>query len=201
MAEIDVRRTADGRLVLAHDPDVAGRVVARTRWSELAELDLGGGLHPVLLDDVIALLPDFPLNLEVKNDPTQPGFEADGALGLDTADRARPFDLLTSFHWPTVDAVHRAHPNLATGLLATPSYDLGSALDHATVQGHTAVVPHWSMLVADPGAIARAHERGVRVATWTVNDDDVAVGLAEQGIDAIITDDPGRMAETLGGYR
>ena len=201
MAEIDVRRTADGRLVLAHDPELGGRVVAGTPWAQLAQLDLGDGMHPVLLDDVLQRLPDFPLNLEVKNDPTQPGFEPDGALGLDTAAWARSGDLITSFWWPTVDAIHRAFPTLATGLLAEPSIDLGSVLDHAVAAGHGTIAPHWSMLIATPEFVGEAHAEGVRVVTWTVNDDDVARQLAEAGVDAIITDDPGRLVATLGAYR
>ncbi len=201
MAEIDIRRTADGRLVLSHDPDLGERIVADAPWAELATVDVGSGLHPVLLEDVLAAVGEFPLNLEVKNDPTQPGFEPDGSVGLDTAARARPGDLVTSFWWPTVDAVRRSYPHVATGLLVEPSVGLDSVLDHAVAEGHGTVVPHWSMLTADPEFIHHAQEVGVRVVTWTVNDDEVARQLAEAGVDAIITDDPGRMVETLGAYR
>ncbi len=201
MVEIDIRRTADGRLVLSHDPELVGRVVSECDWSQLADLDVGEGHPPVLLDDVLSALPDLPLNLEVKNDPAEPGFEDDHRLGLDAAARARPGDLLTSFWWPTVDAVRRMFPHVETGLLAEPSTDLDPLLGHAVEERHVAVVPHWSMLDAAPEFIAEAHRRGLRVVAWTVNDPAVAVRLAEAGLDAIITDDPGLMAETLGGSR
>ena len=65
--EIDVRRSADGKLVLAHDPLLGGLVVSDTPWSTLMELDLGDGHHPILLDEALAALPGTPVQLEVKN--------------------------------------------------------------------------------------------------------------------------------------
>ena len=52
--ELDVRRSADGKLVLSHDPTLAGLVVSETPWSVLAELDLGDGHKPALLDEALA---------------------------------------------------------------------------------------------------------------------------------------------------
>ena len=48
MVEFDVRQTADGQAVLAHDPyltDAAGRIwpVRRSTLAELQAIDLGGG--------------------------------------------------------------------------------------------------------------------------------------------------------------
>ena len=83
--ELDVRRSADGKLVLSHDPTVAGLVVSETPWSVLAELDLGDGHKPALLDEALAALPDTPVQLEVKNVPDQPGFEPDHRLALEAA--------------------------------------------------------------------------------------------------------------------
>ena len=71
--ETDVRAAADGTLVLAHDPTLAGVTVADARWEELAALDLGDGHPPATLDDVLGL--GVPLNIEIKHDPDQPGFD------------------------------------------------------------------------------------------------------------------------------
>jgi glycerophosphoryl diester phosphodiesterase len=35
------------------------------------------------------------------------------------------------------------------------------------------------------------------VATWTVNDDEVARRLARLGVDALITNDPGRIVDAI----
>jgi glycerophosphoryl diester phosphodiesterase len=44
-----------------------------------------------------------------------------------------------------------------------------------------------------PEAVARAHSRGRRVSTWTVNDVDDAIRMRDAGVDAIITDNPDKL--------
>src|SRR3990172_3551604 len=94
--EVDVRRCADGKLVLSHDPDLAGYLVTAHGWGFLGELDLGGGHHPVLLDEALGALPATPVLLEVKNLPNQPGFEPDHRIGLHTTSKARPRGVVSS---------------------------------------------------------------------------------------------------------
>ena len=191
--EVDVRRSADGKLILSHDPYQAGLLVSTHDWAVLGELDLGGGHHPALLDEVLASVPDTPLMLEVKNLPHQPGFEPDHRVGLETASRARANDRVTSFHWPTVDAVRREFPNVATGLIIDGSGDLSQAVEHCLDAGHTGVVPNWELVLTEIGRQLVA-ESGLEVHVWTVNDLVVAAELAAIGVTGIITDDPGLIA-------
>ncbi|MEX0698529.1 MAG: glycerophosphodiester phosphodiesterase [Acidimicrobiia bacterium] len=188
--EVDVRRCADGKLVLSHDPDLAGYPVTDHGWAVLGELDLGGGHHPALLDEALGAVPDTPMLLEVKNLPHQPGFEPDHRIGHETASRARPGDVVTSFHWPTVDAVRRRFPDVATGLIVGEWGDLGQAVEHCLDVGHSAVVPDVRLLRIDRGR-ALAMESGLVVYVWTVNDLGLANELAGIGVSGIITDDPG----------
>ena len=188
--ELDVRRSSDGKLVLSHDPVISGFVVADTPWSTLAEIDLGSGHHPALLDEVMAALPDTPIQLEVKNLAFDPGFEPDHRLALETAERARPGDYVTGFNPETLRAVRQVFPDVATGL-AVPA---GVALDEAVKQcldaGHRAVVPHHSLVIATvPG--------GIEVFTWTVDGPERAIELADFGVTGIITNDPGLITRTL----
>lgn len=196
--ETDVRRTADGVLVLSHDPTLGGHVVSQTDWEVLSEVDLGGGERPVslavLLED---LARDLPLNLEVKNSQFEAGFESDGQIALDVAAVARPFDLLSSFHWPTMDAVRRSGAVMATGLLLDDPVPIDAAISHALSVGHSAVIPNWKILVRDLDAVDRAGRRGLEVVCWTVNDGPVAAELVRAGVAAIITDDPGAMKAAL----
>ena len=47
----------------------------------------------------------------------------------------------------------------------------------------------WTLSTVDVAAfVARAHEQGVQVNTWTVNDVDQVERLRDAGVDAIITD-------------
>jgi glycerophosphoryl diester phosphodiesterase len=196
MVETDVRRTLGGELILAHDAHLGGKSVSRSTWEELRSIDLGGG-HPVLLSEALAAFPDGRWNLEIKNDPLEPGFEADLAIAMETAELAGPRDLCTSFYWPNVDLIRERLPEVATGLLVDESWDLGEAAHHGREKGHIALAVHWSILERDPGEIRRLAKDGLGIAAWTVNDPAVAIRLAAAGVAAIITDDPALISEAV----
>jgi glycerophosphoryl diester phosphodiesterase len=191
--EVDVRRSADGKLVLSHDPDLAGFLVSAHDWAFLGELDLGGGHHPALLDEGLGAVPDTPLMLEVKNLPHQPGYEPDHRIGYETASRARPGDFVTSFHWPTVDAVRRRFPDVATGLIVGELADLAQGVEHCFDVGHSALVPDFRLFHTEQGRRLAA-ESDLDIYAWTVNDPAEAAELAALGVSGIITDDPGLIA-------
>jgi glycerophosphoryl diester phosphodiesterase len=186
--EIDVRRSSDGLLALSHDPELGGLVVADHPWSELANLDLGGH-HPTRLDDVLDL--PVTLDLEVKNDPREPGHESDHRIARDVADRARPGDVVTSFWWPSMDAVRQTHPDVATGLLVASPVDVHAALRHAVDAGHRSIAPEAALI--DSALAAAAEREGVDLIAWTVDEAAEALRLARLGVAAIITNRPGEL--------
>lgn len=190
--EIDVRRTKDGKLILSHDPDLGGYLIAETPWSVLAELDLGDMHHPALLDEALAALPDTPVQLEIKNLPFEPGFEPDHRLALEAAERARPGDMVTGFNPETLTEVRRVFPDVATGLAVSSGVAFDEIVKHCFDVGHKALVPEHSLL-AEPVSAALA------VYPWTVNAPKRARELVELGVAGIITDDPGLISETLRG--
>ena len=195
--ELDVRRSADGKLVLSHDPTLGDLEVSRETWATLGEVDLGDGHKPALLDEVVAALPSTSIEFEVKNLPHQSGFEPDHRVGLETAARARPGDIVTSFYWPTLEAVRASFPDVPTGALLDRTGDLREAIRHCLDAGHAAVVPHESSL--DEDAMGIIQDADLDCYTWTVDDPARARELAALGVSGIITDDPGLMVETLGG--
>lgn len=188
--ELDVRRSADGKLVLAHDPVLGGLAVWETPWSVLCELDLGNGHHPALLDEVLAALPATPVQLEVKNWPMDPGFEPDHRLVLETAERARPGDMVTGFNLESLNAVRRVFPEVATGLCVPAAIGLDEAVNICLDAGHNALVPEFSLVTKELNV-------DVQVFPWTVNDPARASELVQFGVAGIITDDPGLMSTTL----
>lgn len=191
MVEIDVRRSRDGELVLSHDPELGGLVVAETDWLELAAVDLGDGHHPILLGDVMSELPELALDIEIKNWPFQSGFEADGATAVEAARMARPIDVVTCFYWPTMDVVKAAVPDVATGLLIDEGGSITDAVTHAREIGHELIAPHWSLV---EGTLPE----DLATSVWTMNDETKLEQLAAWGVDIFITDDPGRLAAAVG---
>jgi glycerophosphoryl diester phosphodiesterase len=189
-AEIDIRLSADGHLVLAHDARAAGREIATSIWAELAEVRRAG--HPLCLLDEVMALPGR-LDLEVKNLPFQPEFDDSGRLALLVASRARPNDIVTSFYWPDMDLVRRRAPDVATGLLVSDPNLMDAALVHAVEQGHGAVVPEDPLV--EEGWVRRAKQRGLDVMVWTVNEPERARELYQIGVAAIISDVPRRIRD------
>lgn len=201
MAELDVRRSADGYKVLAHDPHIGGYDIATTDWPTLAEVELfdalgKGGYHPICLEDVLDGLPDLALDIEIKNHPGDPGFDPPSAFAVDVARCARPIDVVTSFNWPTMDVVKQRQPDVTTGLLIDRDGSVCDGLEHAVANGHEFIAPHWSLLDRED-SLDFIRQADIRIATWTVNDEGLAISLSEAGVEAIITDDPERIDAAL----
>lgn len=192
--ELDVRRSSDGKLVLSHDPVLGGHLVHRTPWSILAELDLGGGHHPALLDEVLAAIPETPAQLEIKNGPAEPGFEPDHRLALEAAERTRTGDTVTSFNRDTLKRVRREYPDVRTGLAIELPSLVDEAVSHCREVGHAALVP-WAPLVTGPVP------EDLAFYPWTVNDPHLGAELVELGVSGIITDDAAAMAAAIRGIR
>jgi glycerophosphoryl diester phosphodiesterase len=196
--ETDIRRSADGKLVLSHDAEICDLVVADHDWSVLAELDVGEGNHPALLDEAVAAIPGTSFQFEVKNLPHQPGFEPDHRIALETAERSRPGDIVTSFNWLTLATVRRLFPEVATGVLVAANGDIDGAIEECRQMGHTALVP--SIQLPGPD-LARALDSGLQVYPWLVDDPSLAGELADLGVSGIITDDPATVRSALERHR
>jgi len=199
--ELDVRRTADGALAVAHDPTLAGvGALAGLRRDELPP-----GV-PVL-EAALAACAGLVVRIEVKNDPAQPGADEPAAaavvevLARTPPAPAGPERVVVSSFWPgTLEAVarhaRRAQVGLGTALLVHPALDAGSSLAQAVELGCCAVdVPH-PQVTGELVAAARA--RGLAVVAWTVDDPDDLRRVAAAGADGVITDDVRSALEVLG---
>lgn len=188
--ELDVRRTADRALAVCHDPTLPdGRHVVDTAAADLPD---GVCLLGAALDacEGLALV-----NVEIKNWPDDPDFDDDMAIVGPTVDAllARGDDelrrwVVSSFHLPTVDRVREVEPRLATGWLLIDASDTVAVVERAVAHGHGAIHPHH--LFVGPELVARAHDAGLAVNTWTVDEPDRIRWLADIGVDAVITNVP-----------
>lgn len=197
--ELDARRTADGRVVVIHDPFTPDGVPVVER--ELADLEARG---LVGLDRLLAELPPgLGVDVELKNLPGEPDYDEEQRLGGMVADALRPVlgtrpVVVSSFNPVTLAAVRAALPEVPLGLLTVPTLALSSGIDLAIEFGMDAVFPHVTAPDLSPALIRDAHERGLAVMAWTVDDLDEARRLAEAGIDALCTNDPAGLAAALG---
>jgi len=194
MVELDVRRTADGALAVLHDPVVPGLGPV----CELAAAELPGWLP--LLDAAVEACDGMQVNLELKDLPGEPGFVTDRAVAAAVAGWARAADvvdrlLISSFDLAAIDRVHAIEPSVRTAWLTLAGYDQSLAAHTCVVNGHVALHPAEAAVTA--ALLAEAHELGLTVNTWTVDDPARMRLLAGWGVDGIVTNTPDVLVQAL----
>lgn len=144
------------------------------------------------------------VNIEIKNEPDEPGHDPSGALVDGVVAEVAAHDagrrvLLSSFDWATVCRVRAVAPELAVAWLVwtgTPGDPQGWAARTAGA-GMQALNPQDALV--DAGLVATAHDAGLAVNVWTVDDPDRIRALAHLGVDAVITNDPASALAALRG--
>jgi glycerophosphoryl diester phosphodiesterase len=194
--ELDVRRSADGELIVHHDAEVAGAgLVQELRRDQIP------AWAPTLVR-ALAACAGAVVNVEVKNVPTDPGCDPDNRVSADVAavlaagagsDEPWPAQIMVSSFWPdALAAVGRAQPTTSLGLLVHPALDALTALDTVKDLGCVALNPHHSQVSAE--LVSRAHALDVAVVTWTVNSPADLENVVGAEVDVVITDS---VADTL----
>lgn len=186
--ELDVRRSADGAMAVHHDAELAdGRRIVDLSAAELPA-------HVPLLDAALDACAGMIVNIEIKNVEVDPDFDPDQFLARAVVDlvceRGASGEVIVScFGLAAIDRVRSLDPSIATGYLASARWDQRGALQRAIDGGHSAFHPY--DLVVNPDLVAAAHDAGVAVNVWTVDDPDRIRWLAHDcGVDAIITNVP-----------
>lgn len=244
--ELDVRLSADGHVVVWHDPTLradkcrsdAGLVGARVDELTLAQLqtvDVGSLTAPEFPHQraapgarILTLLqlleacgdwaPDVWWTIEVKVDPTDHRSRATRSQLVEEVMAVvhrvgvarRCF--IHSFDWAVLDAARDLDPGVLRSALAEvgDTYRPGSAWlgsvrweDHrddlagaAAALGAHVVAPDFG--ACDRDFVTRAHDLGLGVLPWTVNEPDDQHRMVEIGVDGFITDYPDRALALLG---
>ena len=200
--ELDIHRTRDGVLVVHHDPEYAGIVIADTDFAHLPRLHDG---QPIArLDEVADLARQS--GVRVAAELKESGYEQQVVRELSARMPASQLELI-SFNRGSIEAIEQRDPSLRTGLLepGLPAWlrnsaaypaalwvmdklDWHPAANNAAKLGADYVSVEHRM--ATPEFIAAAHDRGLQVHAWTVNDASRMRELMRDGVDAIVTDRP-----------
>ena len=203
MFECDVKLSADEVPFLLHDATLdrttnGQGIAGQLSWAELSRLDAGSWHSRAYAGEPIASLEavaryclgnGFALNIEIK--PT-PGAESlTGALVADAAAQlwanapaGAMAPLLTSFSPDALEAAQSAQPQLPRGLLLEQLWT--GWLETALRLGCVAVVCNQALW--DESSVRQALSAGLRMLSYTVNDEWAAERLLALGTNAIITD-------------
>jgi glycerophosphoryl diester phosphodiesterase len=207
--ETDLQLTRDARLVALHDATLdrttngRGPVFSHT-FEEVRGLDAGGwfrggpsrsfaGERVPSIEEILgfAATHDIGLYLEIK---TQ------GAWGIESAVVAALRDsgeaervVVLSFDPTMLEAVHRLASTVMTGFLCDqPGGDIA---DRAVRIGARQLAPRGDLVT--PELAKKAHELGLQVVTWTINEQEQMRRLIAAGVDGIMSDYPDRLVHVL----
>lgn len=213
--EVDLRLTRDGRIVLMHDANTfraTGRYrrVHRTTLSRLQKLRVGRGKkfrgkrdRIPTLEEVLDILPaDATVMMEMKS-----GEALLPALKelLDTSMSDEQDLYLLDFRPRMLEAAREIFPRrqlMWNVAFEQPGKGGAWSPDPLTLVPSARRLGAGSLNVmvcdaVDEDFVRAAHDDGLEVHVWTVNESENALRLAAMGVDGIITDHPGRIRSAL----
>lgn len=199
--ELDVRRTADGAVVVHHDSTVEGL----GNLHELGSEDLPGWLPT--LGEALRACAGATVNVEIKNSPGDSGHDPDEGIAfevlavLEEARRRGPASspsrvVISSFSSSTISALASCGTEIPLGQLVAPSSDASAAAEAAAEGGCSAL--HLFHLFVTNDLVSSVHDKGMAVVAWTVNEPEQLSSMLEAGVDAVITDDVGQAHRVVG---
>jgi glycerophosphoryl diester phosphodiesterase len=185
VVEFDVRWSADGALVVTHDPTELTLAEIRRLRPEMPTLD----------EVLEALLGRVALEVEIKNVPGESTYEPAGSrIAHQVLDALRRHAFanafVASFDAETLRSVNELDRSRPTGLLVEPPTDLEGALELSAGRDAFLLPDVTSLERAGSAFVERAHELGVQICVWTVDDPTAMKRVFELGVDAVETNDP-----------
>lgn len=206
--ETDVHTTADGVLLVFHDPSLDRVTDSVGKISELTATQVAaariGGVEPVpTFDELVTALPHARLNLDVKDwnsvGPMAAAIEKHGVhdrvLVTSFSDRRRRA-VLSRLSRPVASSAGSSLTAvfvvLGPVLPAPLARKLLAGVDVFQVPVRYGLVP-----VVTPGFIRRAHRLDRQVHVWTVNDPVEMERLLDLGVDGIVSDRLDLLKEVL----
>ncbi|WCC79857.1 glycerophosphodiester phosphodiesterase family protein [Cutibacterium equinum] len=205
--ELDVQLTSDGHVVVCHDETVDrttdghGPIVSMT-LEQVRSLNAAAHTdHPraqiPLLDEVLDLLAPSTvgLNIELKNSVERyPGLVDAVARVIDAHHMADRIVISSFNHRCMAEVAERTHNGVERAILYAD--DIADPWDYARHLDVQAVHPGAHLLVGRDD-VAKFHDAGLRVRTWTLDSPDHLRAAQALGVDAVITNDPATARQVL----
>ena len=224
--EIDVRTTADGKLICFHDADLSKmandkRQIRKLTYAELKKIDIGSKKHPMFKNERPPLLEEFfaamPRNGHVLLELKKHSVNADFPYVL--RDMMKKYNIdksqvtVVSFYEDMLKNLNQKVPGMRNMLIVglgdcrrlgmkAPSYDAYLALDNILARLKELGCTGFSFAASDRRIkfdkkfIQTIKNAGYEISVWLVNDVWLAYQLAQWGATSVVTDRPVTMKET-----
>ena len=189
--ELDVHATADGALIVHHEPTIGGVHIPGANAAAVRAQRLPNGEPPPLLEEALSSL-DARLRVYVEVKTLPPAWDARLFAVLDAGPNP-PGYAVHGFDHRIVARLGRARPSLPRGVLST-SYPLRPLVSLQDA-GAVAFWQVWELVDAE--LAATLHIAGVQLIVWTVDDPDAMRSLARLGVDGLCTNVPDVARQTV----
>jgi glycerophosphoryl diester phosphodiesterase len=212
LVELDVQLTADGHVIVIHDPtldrtttgrgDVRRLTLAEVRAVSAGYPDRFGGAYagervPTFADALALLRGRARVLVEIKTesvtDDAEGGIEARVTEDVRRAGMAGEAALI-SFDHRAIVRLQALAPEMARGrLFGRTTAD--EVLAHAGEAGCDLVMPHKSQLT--DVLVERVHAAGLKLATWVVDEPEELKALARYGLYGVGSNRPGVLLDAI----
>src|SRR4051812_22463056 len=222
-AELDVHLTKDGKLIVSHDPDTkrlakggAEMVIKDHTADELRKLDVGAWKDPKysgqklpLLDEVLAHLPADPNRRQMIEVKVGPEAIPELARCIERAKRPAGQLIIISFNADTIAEAKKQLPKIKAFWLAQQKQDkqtkawspTGGELIAKAKSVNADGLDVAATEPVDAAFIKAAHDAGLELHVWTVDDPEKAKALIAAGVDSITTNRAAWMREQVADAR
>lgn len=211
LIELDYHHSRDGVPIVMHDPTLDRTTDAVARWgrkdvridqtaaADLHTLDAGAWFGAAFAGTRVPLLIEV-LDTIQRGSVTLIERKAGDAATCAQLLQARGLInrvVVQSFDWEFLRALHALEPEQALGALGPTGQEKAMNPTHvAAVKELGASVIVWNEAVT-PEGIRAAHDDGLRVWVYTIDDPEKARALVALGVDGIITNKPALIRQTL----
>jgi glycerophosphoryl diester phosphodiesterase len=186
IVEVDIRKTKDNRLILLHDEDfkrLTGRAIkpSQLKLSFIKEnINIDGEPVATLEEALEFVNGKTGMFLEIKEPET-----TEDVLELVVKYKAVEWVAIISFYDDALKITKQILPELKTGLIYLKPP--GRIFDAKNLDADF-VLPYYK--IATEKANYTAHKLGLKVAVWTINDENLAQEMLNRKVDAMATDYP-----------
>ena len=199
-SECDIHLTSDGEIIVNHDNDIDGLVIAEHTYSDLASHLLANGEKRPTFDEYLTQAEKAPKTVLVVEFKPQGSDKSDKALVRKAMKKIRKHGLWDPSRVTFISFSHCCCKSVAKLAPAFTNQYLNGDIAPANLAkaGINGIDYHYNVLYEHPEWVEEAHHLGMSVNVWTVNKAKDMRNFMEMGVDVITTNEPLLLRKILG---